>query len=86
MQAINTVDDEKVSCIVRDLTDTDVRSRFNLNLSGSTTCETFIEEVGKQLGYKVGTFSVIYENPAVDNDEKDAQVRCTPMPTFPMLS
>ena len=60
-------EDANVLCIIRDMTNPDVSTRFNLNLQASCTCQMLMAEVASKIGYKAGSFTLTYERP--ENNE-----------------
>ena len=73
-QAANASDEPRVLCIVRDMTNTEVQSKFTMNLPASTIIRDFIQEVATKCGYENDTFLLSYERP--DGGEL-AEVRCS---------
>ena len=56
-------DEPRVLCIIRDMTNNDVQTKFTLNLPFTTSVREFITHIGQRLGYEFDTFIVSYEQP-----------------------
>ncbi|XP_013394518.1 ubiquitin carboxyl-terminal hydrolase 47 isoform X3 [Lingula anatina] len=66
VQAVDDVDDVKVLCILRDMTDAQRCQKVNLNQPASMTAKEMIEDVAKHYNYVPDTFLLTYERPVPD--------------------